>query len=548
MKILNKRLLVFAAACLISLNVNAAEITNITYDMGKIKVSGTAAKESDIKLVITDAASKINDVNGILAIKEFKSDADGLFTAEVSISESLKGSCSPKNIILSVKEKGGKKTVKNLIYAYESEINAVFTKIQTAKSIKEVISDEDNKRVLTAMGFSVEQLDKLSEEVQSEIIDIYDANTDLGNCSAEEMVEAFNSMLGLGFVNDGNPYGYTLLKAEFAGVEYSTITDVQRKAFIDTYMAKKRYKDYSSFYTAYDEANVLYEINNAISSNLCSIMEEYSDVLGIKNNAAYLKFKDFGNYKKGVVTDSIVTDLHSEPVSAKDEFIKILEAAVKAASKENTSGVSGGTGGSGGSGGSRNTIVKTDAPLREENKTVLFSDFSEKHWAYEAAISLSEKNIINGYEDGSFRPEKFVTRAEFIKMIVGAGNGAEKDAKCDFSDVSESDWFYSAVATAYREEIITGSDGLFRPFDTITRQEAAAIIYRKLSVMEIKPQTVRDAHMFDDENQIADYAKNAVDTLYKTGIISGVSSSEFRPLDGCTRAQAVMLIYGAFCK
>ena len=117
MKILNKRLLVFAAACLISMNVNAAEISTVTYDMGKIKVSGTAAKESDIKLVITDAGSAVNDINGILAIKEFKSGENGSFIAEVSISEDLKGVNSPENIILSIKEKGTAKAVKPLVYA-----------------------------------------------------------------------------------------------------------------------------------------------------------------------------------------------------------------------------------------------------------------------------------------------------------------------------------------------------------------------------------------------------------------------------------------------
>lgn len=557
MKILNKRLLVFAAACLISMNVNAAEISTVTYDMGKIKVSGTAAKESDIKLVITDAGSAVNDINGILAIKEFKSGENGSFIAEVSISEDLKGVNSPENIILSIKEKGTAKAVKPLVYAYKSEINTFVSNVHTSESLKLIFDgaaeNEENekriKRIMTVMGFSMNQFEQLSETAQGKMLEIYDSNIDLQSCSGSEMVKEFNSMLGLGFINDDNPYGYSLLKAEFSGVEYANITDMERKAYIDSFIYEKLYENYESFYTAYRKANVLYEVNTALSSNLEGIMADYETDLEISANTSYTQFKGFNNYKKGTAIDIIVKDLTTSRIYSSADFVKILEKAVETALKNDIPSDRGpGSSSGGSSGGGKNTVVKTDAPKVEKNQAATFSDFSSNHWAYSAVMNLSEKSVINGYEDGSFRPENSVTRAEFIKMIVTATGGIEKSAQCDFSDVSENDWFYEAVATGYKNKLITGSDGTFRPFDTITRQEAATIIYRRLLGMNVQPEAIRDAHIFNDESLIADYAKNAIDALYKNGIINGVSDSEFKPLEGCTRAQSAMLIYSAFCK
>jgi hypothetical protein len=539
------------------MNVNAAEISTVTYDMGKIKVSGTAAKESDIKLVITDAGSAVNDINGILAIKEFKSGENGSFIAEVSISEDLKGVNSPENIILSIKEKGTAKAVKPLVYAYRSEINTFVSNVHTSESLKLIFDgaaeNEENekriKRIMTVMGFSMNQFEQLSETAQGKMLEIYDSNIDLHSCSGSEMVKEFNSMLGLGFINDDNPYGYSLLKAEFSGVEYANITDMERKAYIDSFIYEKLYENYESFYTAYRKANVLYEVNTALSSNLEGIMADYETDLEISANTSYTQFKGFNNYKKGTAIDIIVNDLTTSRIYSSADFVKILEKAVETALKNDIPSDRGPGSSSGGSpGGGKNTVVKTDAPKVEKNQAATFSDFSSNHWAYSAVMNLSEKSVINGYEDGSFRPENSVTRAEFIKMIVTATGGIEKSAQCDFSDVSENNWFYEAVATGYKNKLITGSDGTFRPFDTITRQEAATIIYRRLLGMNVQPEAIRDAHIFNDESLIADYAKNAIDALYKNGIINGVSDSEFKPLEGCTRAQSAMLIYSAFCK
>ena len=73
---------------------------------------------------------------------------------------------------------------------------------------------------------------------------------------------------------------------------------------------------------------------------------------------------------------------------------------------------------------------------------------------------------------------KPVTRAEFIKLIVEANGGTDNSAMCEFSDVAEDDWFNAAVATGYKNKLITGDGNLFRPNDNITRDSMAIMFYR----------------------------------------------------------------------
>ena len=79
-----------------------------------------------------------------------------------------------------------------------------------------------------------------------------------------------------------------------------------------------------------------------------------------------------------------------------------------------------------------------------------FSDFNSSHWAYEYVTALVNDGTINGYADGTFRPEGTVTRAEFVKMI---GNGPEirKEA---FDDVVSTHWAYNYIMSSGLDSIL----------------------------------------------------------------------------------------------
>ncbi|MBI4231890.1 S-layer homology domain-containing protein [Candidatus Peregrinibacteria bacterium] len=109
-----------------------------------------------------------------------------------------------------------------------------------------------------------------------------------------------------------------------------------------------------------------------------------------------------------------------------------------------------------------------------------FFDLNESDKNYEAINYLQENNIIQGYEDGTFKPSQSVTRAEFTKILIKANFPEEEIINCHtqyFSDVKESDWFYNYVCIAKKYEIIQGYQDLsFKPDQNINQVEALKIV------------------------------------------------------------------------
>ena len=220
--------------------------------------------------------------------------------------------------------------------------------------------------------------------------------------------------------------------------------------------------------------------------------------------------------------------------------------------------ISSGSGGGGGgsvSGGNSFTApavnISVDTSTQQPPVTqppensVRFNDLDNVEWAAEAINALADMNIISGKSDGIFAPEDNITRAEFSKIVVNAFGFADDNAATDaFSDVNENDWYYSSIAAAYNNGIINGyEDGTFGVNDNITRQDMAVIIYRAAEKAGISFDKVNEEVEFDDEDEISDYARDAVTTLQTAGIINGISDTEFAPSMNATRAQAAKMIY-----
>src|SRR5690606_11235384 len=110
------------------------------------------------------------------------------------------------------------------------------------------------------------------------------------------------------------------------------------------------------------------------------------------------------------------------------------------------------------------------------NKT--FPDVAA-HWGKGYVESVANKLIVEGYEDGTFGPDRSITRAEFATVIVRALGLSSKKGTASFSDVKSGDWFANAVAVAAEAGIVKGyEDGTFQPNKVITREELAAMVVR----------------------------------------------------------------------
>ena len=110
-----------------------------------------------------------------------------------------------------------------------------------------------------------------------------------------------------------------------------------------------------------------------------------------------------------------------------------------------------------------------------------FSDVSADKWYNNAVSTLSRMGVIGGYADGTFRPDAPISRAEFAKIAVSFTQNNGSAVYNYFTDVKTTDWFATYVTAAKDAGLIEGySDGSFKPESKITRAEACAIVNRTL--------------------------------------------------------------------
>lgn len=182
-------------------------------------------------------------------------------------------------------------------------------------------------------------------------------------------------------------------------------------------------------------------------------------------------------------------------------------------------------------------------PSEGNNSVSTFTDINDSHWAYTAVKYLADNFILNGYLDGTFKPDANITRAEFAKIIVSATNNYDYSATSSFTDVSSQEWYYAYVSSAFKNGYITGyPDGSFHPDDTITRADICTIVYR--CIKDSLANKSVPSQFFDDAS-IPQYAKDAVYALAGNNIINGIGNNSFSPASYATRAQTAKIVYQA---
>ena len=165
------------------------------------------------------------------------------------------------------------------------------------------------------------------------------------------------------------------------------------------------------------------------------------------------------------------------------------------------------------------------------------------HWAESYIEKWADKGVINGYPDGSFRPDRYITRAEVAKVLALAYEMPLDIDAYDFTDVTDKDWYYAHVQACASYDVINGyPDGSFNPDGFISRSEAvkmvclAAGLTEKDSGLESKP----------DYAQIPDWATGYWNALYHAGVIDGYEDGYLRPVQNITRAELVKILCKAF--
>jgi hypothetical protein len=152
---------------------------------------------------------------------------------------------------------------------------------------------------------------------------------------------------------------------------------------------------------------------------------------------------------------------------------------------------------------------------------------------------VAAKGIVNGYEDGTFRPENTLTRAEAAKMIVlAAGLTVDESATTSFSDVKADAWYTPYIAAAAKVGIINGyPDGTFNPGGEVTRAEIVKMITLAMGTGVADAFTTGFA---DDEGEQW-YTSYVVCAVYD-GIVNGYEDGTFRPHNSVKRSEAAKMI------
>ena len=195
-------------------------------------------------------------------------------------------------------------------------------------------------------------------------------------------------------------------------------------------------------------------------------------------------------------------------------------------------GGSNGSNGSSGSGGSQNPSMPNTQ----------FTDI-QSHWASSSIERIAKLGILKGYEDGTFKPNKPITRAEFSAIVARAFGLRGSGAQLPFKDVAFDKWYTDSIVALYDKGIVAGRpDGTFGVNDVISNQEMAVIISRTLKALALELKVERDYVPFKDEQLISPFAKDAVQELYKVGLINGTPNGTLNPKGGATRAQVAVII------
>ena len=404
---------------------------------------------------------------------------------------------------------------------------------ETEKAIEELksASDDDFLRVLEeekyALGIDYDFFETTDKSKVKDILKSEIASGSLSDTTLSESINVIRKAVLIQGLNEGklnNLFDYK----DILELDKTEISQFIEKAYIKlnekgitAALKGKEILSFSDFEKKLVEATVLTVVKNPDGeANVKEITEAFAGKIGFNaplNESAY----------RAVMGHSYAT----------------LETLRTALEKANTSGTQEGS--SNGSGGGGTVSVTVPAPLQSVAQPMeydIFTDLENVSWAKDAIVYLAQKGIVNGKTETLFFPDDSIKREEAAKILVLSFAPDAKEADIMFTDVNKDAWYYTYIAKAVNAGISSGySDTQFGVGDNISRQDMVTMIYRAAVKNGIVLQT--DQIGFADENEIADYAKEAVGALTKTGIVSGVDFNSFAPKAWATRVQMAKIIY-----
>gem|GEM_PF-813756 len=178
--------------------------------------------------------------------------------------------------------------------------------------------------------------------------------------------------------------------------------------------------------------------------------------------------------------------------------------------------------------------------------TTDFLDLPATHWAYRTIMNLHQEGIVQGISETRFAPERTISRAEFVTMLVRAMGWSEApDSSASFIDVKPDDWFADEVHIVNHRNIVQGVDVYhFAPDRKLTREEMAVITVRAYEYANARQTHGSDDRLsvYTDRSELAAWSAQRVNEALHYGLMNGLPDGRFAPRKLTSRAEAAQVI------
>lgn len=170
-------------------------------------------------------------------------------------------------------------------------------------------------------------------------------------------------------------------------------------------------------------------------------------------------------------------------------------------------------------------------------QVMAFTDV-EGHWAEQTISKMSDARVLSGYHGGVFKPDDYMTRAEFA-TVIDKLLGLKDESERYVPDITRDDWYADEIRRIIKAQIMQGDqDGYVRPNDKITREEAVVVLARAFKIQNLASIIPN----YGDREEISPWAESAIISFAKYGYIDGYEGNLLKPRANITRAEAITII------
>ena len=531
----------------------SVEISNTQFGPDAVRI--TVLSELDegwLSVYLVDKNEKVIDV------QQQRAGAENIFEMEIWPDNAADTYTAVVGLNSDAKSIKTEKTFK--YYSYAAQQTAISNILYAADAVTEI---ENSKDVLFLKldGIYAEVTDKTV--ITNKLVPALKQRlADGETVGQEEFAQALEEYSYLAFINEGKTsniekaikqysaeYGIDTGSEEYGWYQKCEEKQVILNAMIGAdYDEQIVFESTEAFAERFDEVNYLYRLSKEHYLNAEGFLRKYNHKypglnLDFISFDTLLKTTAKKEYAMSLIASKLfegfdkLTEAFNNAITEAEDYQPTVpsedEGKKPAQSIVVTSpGIAAGNSGAGG-------IIPSSQPVNNTE----FSDISNVPWASEAIISLAEDGIINGVGNKRFEPDGTVTREQFVKMIVGALEIKGDADISKFDDIAKGEWYCEFLSAAVANEIIMGiSENAFGVGSPVSRQDMSVIIYRAMKKCGIELLEKTD-ELPTDTDSVSDYAREAVEALYKAGIVNGMGDGRFAAGENATRAQAAKIIY-----